>query len=72
MAVLAEQLKGNKDDNAKSDDRSNAIIGLKMEPDYAQDNDMDFEGHWMNFQACLDMHSFGRHAQFWQEGGASD
>ena len=31
MAVLAEQLKGNKDDNAKSDDRSNDIIGLKVE-----------------------------------------
>ena len=62
MAVLADQLKAGQEDKSKSDDRSNAIIGLKMDQTMPtlKDSDVDFENHWRQFTSIMDMHSFGK------------
>ena len=64
MAQLTKQPGRNDDEKGRTDDKCNAIIGLKFDQTIPvlKDNDVDFEAHWLNFTSIMEMHSFGRKA----------
>ena len=61
MANLAEMVTSMKKKDG-SDDNSDALIGIKIDQHlpHLRDNDPDFDRHWREFRAVMDMYSFGR------------